>query len=311
MVRTVIGDLPRELFEGKRGLAHEHVRCVSNDMLASLPGWIERDALTELATDTLVELKNRHNVGLYVDATPDDLGRDSAQLREVSERSGVAIVAACGLYHYPAMLTLRRTTEQLAEIFLRECRDGLDGTAILPGMLKCATDSPGVTADNAKRLAALAIVQSETGLPLYAHCRHVENSAQEQLDIFEKNGTNLSKVVIGHATSRLEVDYLARILERGCYIALDQPGNAESLARVVAELTRRGFAKKLLFSVDHPIYNDFSESGQTGFERDAHAHASLPGRVFAQLLPAFEAAGVPREVCEGFVGANLLDWIEI
>jgi phosphotriesterase-related protein len=87
------------------------------------------------------------------------------------------------------------------------------------------------------------MVQRETGLPLYAHCRHLRDDAHRMLDIFAEQGADPAKTVLGHASFRLDADYLASLADRGCSLCIDQvfPGGEERAASAVAELVRRGY----------------------------------------------------------------------
>ena len=102
---------------------HEHISCVSNDMLHTFGSkWLNKNLLIENASKILSDLKNIYGVEMIVDGTPIDSGRDVRILREVSEKSGVKIVASTGLYNYPSMITYGRDETEISEWILEEIK---------------------------------------------------------------------------------------------------------------------------------------------------------------------------------------------
>lgn len=290
MIQTVTGT---STHINGRILMHEHIGCISNDMLHTFGAqWLSSSTLNERATEVLLELKHKYGVAMIVDGTPIDLGRDVRVLREVSERSGVQIVASTGLYNFPAMIT-GRSEEEIASWFLREIQSGCEGTDVFPGILKCACDSFGISDENARRIRALALVQKQTGLPLYVHCTHREGTIDKTLQILFDAGADLRKTVIGHVAIRSEYAYLQQILERGCYISMDQchcydqqkAQIAESLVRLCAD----GFGDRILLSNDGSVYSDFCPKEYAWVIGE-----NVPkvfGYIFETLYPEFSAHG--------------------
>ena len=222
------------------------------------------------------------------------------------------IIASTGLYYFPSCLTNSRSAEELSEIFLEECRVGMEGTGILPGILKCAIEEAEMSADCTRRIGALGITQHATGLPLYAHCRFAGNSADSLLDTLLKYGADPHRVVLGLASSRPDADYLEHILQRGCFISIDQcfSDRLNICAETVGELCRRGYSKQLLFSLDRPIYNDFATNATTGLHAPEEEHISRYGFLFTDMYPAFRKAGCTEEDIHQMMienPANLLD----
>lgn len=310
MIRTVLGDI--ENLSGTI-LMHEHIQNVSNDMIQAFGNkWLDERKLEDYAVSVLSKLKDEINLSVFVDGTPIDLGRNVRLLKRVSEKTGVHIVASTGLYYYPSMVSCMRSAEELAEWFLYECKNGMEGTDIKPGILKCAADTMGITDDVKKRLEALAITQSKTGLPMYAHCSHTDNLAQEMIDIFERKGAELRKIIIGHASRKLDVDYLVKILRRGCYICIDQSlyGDEAKVAKVVYDLCERGYHSQLLFSQDKAMYNDFECSSRVGMKNksdDILRYSYLTNN----LITEFKEIGCTDEECKSFLCNNALTVLDI
>ncbi len=307
MIRTVCGDIPK----GEYGsvLMHEHIQCVSNDMFLTFGDkWLDTDKLEARAVSILLRLKEKLGLGVYVDGTAIDLGRNVPMLQRIAEKTGVHIVASTGFYYYPSMLSCQRSAEELSAWLLYECETGMEGTDIRAGILKCAADGV-MTPDMAKRLEAVAAVQSKTGLPMYAHCSHTGEIAYDMMKIFAERGVDPEKTVLGHASRRLDVNYLETLLKEGYYICIDQSfaGSESRVAEAVYALCERGYEKKLLFSHDRAIYNDFECESYLGMDCEEEVHVNRYCFLQNRLIPAFEALGCRKAQCELFLHKNAMD----
>lgn len=266
-------------------LMHEHIMCASNDMLHAFKDkWLDREALIKHASKILRSLKEKYNVGLVVDGTPIDLGRDVKVLKEVSMRSGVKIIASTGLYIYPSMITSSRDENELAQWFLQECECGMEGTDIKPGILKCAAFDSEC---NSKRIAAMGIVQKKTGMPIYLHCYN--KNVDEALRILESVGADKSKIIVGHIGGWGDFKYAKTILEKGYSICLDQcfcyPQRASQVVKELIAWCEKGFADKITVSNDVCIYSDFATK-QTAWLMQDKLPETL-GFSFEYIYPEF------------------------
>ncbi len=310
MIRTVLGDIEKRAVGNV--LMHEHIQCVSNDMLYAFgDDWIREKDIEDYSVKILGVLREKGIANTFVDGTPSDLGRNVRLLKRISERTGMHIIASAGMYFYPSMVSCMRSAEDLAKWFIRECENGMEGTGIRPGILKCAADALGMTHDTEKRLTALAITQKETGLPLYAHCSHTADLAQKMCGLFENNGADPEKIILGHASRRLDADYLESILCRGYYICIDQSWGTEKEAATVYGLCQRGYEKRLLFSHDRPIYNDFESPDKLGISFPPETHVKRYSYLKNELLPALLDAGCSEAQCQLFLSDNASDVLDI
>ena len=88
-------------------------------------------------------------------------------------------------------------------------------TGIKAGVIKCATDQPGVTPDDVERvLRACAKAHVRTGSPITTHTHAQSKSGLDQQRIFAEEGVDLTKVVIGHCGDTDDLDYLERCSPR-------------------------------------------------------------------------------------------------
>ena len=242
------------------------------------------------AIKRFAELLKKSGFDLFVDGTPCDLGRDVKLLKAVSENSNVKIVASTGFYHFPNLFTINRTSLELASWILKEFEKGMEGTSILPGILKCASNNSKLSYDEKISIGAMAIVQNKTGLPLYVHCSHTEN-VEEKLSFLVENGANIEKIIVGHCGLKPNVKYLAHFLNKGCYISMDQnhcSSQKEEIPNTLYELCKMGYSNKILLSSDYCIYTDFSNDAHKGFEKDIDAHLYKLNYQINEILTKFK-----------------------
>lgn len=294
MIQTVTGAVSKTDFGAV--LMHEHVSCSSLSFCRAFgESWLDKTQLKNLASETLKQAKQTWNLGLLVDGTPIDLGRDVLLLKAVSELSGVKIVASTGFYYLQSIEALNHSPQELAAWLIKECKNGIGDTQIKPGILKCATGNVGITEDNLKKLCAMAIVQKETGLPLYVHCEHYEDIAFKQLDILLQNGAVAEKIMIGHTAIRHDADYLESILKTGCYICMDQchcyRQSLTAIAETLVTLCQRGYTDQILIANDYCIHSDFANRETNGLHLTPAQHTDALGYVLDLLYKEYIAMG--------------------
>ncbi|SDF64871.1 phosphotriesterase [Marvinbryantia formatexigens] len=227
-------------------------------------------------------------------------------LQELSEKSGVHVVTCTGLYtaatqpeEYKAM-----PEEELVAFFKKQMEEGLDGTGVKPGFMKCAINTPGdcmgVDASEIKAVRACARVAAETGCSIHIHNGYPMGMeecvpvAQMVLDL----GVKPDKLLMLHmdslilrphtdmeyisdfaAVKTVNIDLMLRLLDMGVNVGFDSwdmlvggfPTNTDRL-KALAELLRRGYGNKIVMG--HDAYDKsrsvaYGYTGFTGFIRNA------------------------------------------
>ena len=135
-------------------------------------------------------------------------------------------------------------------------------------ILKCATDEPGVTEGVERVLRAVAQTHRATGVPISTHTHAPTRRGLEQQDIFDSEGVDLSRVVIGHSGDTTDIDYLEEIMARGSFIGMDRFGidallPFEDRVATVATLCERGHADQMVLSHDASCHIDWLPQGST------------------------------------------------
>jgi phosphotriesterase-related protein len=288
-INTVTG--PMDSKDAGFTLMHEHLVVFSWSMRQAFPNWLDRCVIVDAAVR---ELRAVHESGVrtIVDASPVNLGRDIELLRDIAAQSEVRIIASGGLYWTEEPWLDNWSADLIYDWLMRDL-DGMQGTGIRPGIIKCGTDRFGVTPLNKKLLQVTARLHRASGLPITSHTTVSNNSALDQLDIFAAEGVDMAHVVIGHCGDTDDIARLETILARGCSIGMDRfrPVHAfstEKRVKVIAELCRRGYAGRMVLSHDISVASDFGN-----YKRPTAAETT---RVFCYIpdvvLPALRAVGV-------------------
>lgn len=162
-------------------LMHKHFLISNWNNRITAPEWLPHEKALDFIAPVIANAKAA-GVDRLDDCSPFNLGRDSLLLRDVTERTGMNIIATTGVYVDESGWLNLISEDNLLRYILREIREG---TQIHRGAIKCASDCFGFTPINRKTLCACARASAETALPIITHCRP-ENTRQGlfQQDIF-------------------------------------------------------------------------------------------------------------------------------
>lgn len=272
-VQTATGSVDGE--ELGRVLMHEHVFVISPEIQQNYPTeWGNEDDRIADAVVRLNELK-ASGIDTILDPTALGLGRYIPRIAELARQIDLNIVVATGLYTFnelPHYYSRRRPTpgevDAMTTHFVGDIIDGVsdtqtaNGQRVRAGVIKCATDKPGITPDVERTLRACAQAHRATGCPITTHTDAATKRGLEQQRIFLEEGVDLTRVVIGHCGDTEDFDYLRELIDNGSVLGMDRFGidgllpTAERVA-VVAELCRLGHADQMVLSHDASCYIDW------------------------------------------------------
>jgi len=242
-------------------LPHEHTAIALWHIPNRWDYWeLSRDE--EIAAAELARFRAAGGSSL-VDLTLPGVGRDPARLAGLSEQTGLHIVMGAGWYrgaYYPAEALIdRRSVDDLASELIREATDGVAETGIKPGIIgEVGTDKPWVSALEERVHRAVARAARQTGLAITTHSV-MSPVGLDQLRLFEEEGMDPSRVVIGHADSYPSLDYYLEIVGRGANLEFDFLGMSFTpmerhgegrIVELLCELLARGHADRVLLSQD-------------------------------------------------------------
>ena len=286
-------------------LMHEHVFVLSTEIMQNFPEpWGEEDKRVGEAVARLNELKSR-GVDSIVDLTVIGLGRYIPRIQRVADQTDINIIVATGVYTYndvPMYFHFRGTgttlggPEMMIDMFVKDIEEGIAGTGVKAAILKCATDQPGVTPGVERVLRAVAQAHRQTGVPISTHTHAHTERGLEQQRIFEEEGVDLSRVVIGHSGDTTDIAYLEQLIANGSYIGMDRFGidvllSFEDRVNTVAKMCELGHADKMVLSQDAACFNDWLP--------EAALPEILPNwhylHIHNDVIPALRERGVTEE----------------
>ena len=286
-------------------LMHEHVFILSTEIMQNFPEpWGEEDKRFADAVARLNELKSR-GVDSIVDLTVIGLGRYIPRIQRVAAQTDINIIVATGVYTYndvPMYFHFRGTgttlggPEMMIDMFVKDIEEGIAGTGVKAAILKCATDQPGVTPGVERVLRAVAQAHRRTGVPISTHTHAHTERGLEQQRIFEEEGVDLSRVIIGHSGDTTDITYLEKLIANGSYIGMDRFGidvllSFEDRVNTVAKMCELGYADKMVLSQDAACFNDWLP--------EAALPEILPNwhylHIHNDVIPALRERGVTEE----------------
>jgi phosphotriesterase-related protein len=244
-------------------------------------------------------------------------GRDVAFSRRISEQTGLQVVPCTGIYTYDQLpfYFVFRDADAMADCFVHDIEQGIQGTGIKAAFLKCAADEPGVTENVEKVHRAVARASVRTGAPIMAHSRPASETALRQIEVFEEEGVDLSRVQIAHTGDTDDLDYVERVLERGVYIGMDRYGldlflPTEKRNQTVLGLLERGHAERMFLSQDYTPTIDWypKEVAEQMIAAGAAKDWSMT-LVLDQVIPDLREGGMTDQQLETMMVDNPRRWL--
>jgi phosphotriesterase-related protein len=238
--------------------------------------------------------------GAVVDASPVGLRGDVRDLVTASERSGVHIVCATGIYFAAARPPefIDASDDYQYEYFKREVEEGINETSVRPGFVKCAINTLEANGKIARAelasIRACARVARETGLSLHIHTglpATMEHTLVAAQLVLEECGLEPSRLLMLHTDQYIRDpqdigDYVSNIsrsrniylddhiklMEKGVNIGFDScnspvlhlPDDNDRI-KALLHLTNAGYAKQIVLG--HDIFHKASgvQWGGSGF----------------------------------------------
>lgn len=279
-------------------LMHEHVFVLSTEIQQNYPQeWGDEEKRVQDAINRLNELKAA-GIDTILDPTAIGLGRYIPRIKRIADKTDINIIVATGLYTFDVLPHYfnYRGEDRMTAMFVQDIEQGFADTGIKAGVIKCATDQPGVTPAVERVLRCCARTHRQTGVPITTHTHAGTKRGLEQQKIFKEEGVDLSRVVIGHCGDTEDLDYLEAIMAEGSFIGMDRFGidailTTEKRVNTVAELCKRGYADQMVLSHDAACYMDWipGEMPPPMAKNWTYLHISH------DVLPALQAKGVSDE----------------
>jgi phosphotriesterase-related protein len=302
-VETVTGAI--DAADLGRVLIHEHVRFRDEATAKEFPSHYDEDAELAAAV-TQVEAAMGHGIQTIVEPTAMFGDRDIGFMRRVVEATGIQLVPCTGIYTYDYLpyYWKSRDVDTIADHFVEDIEQGIQGTDAKAGFLKCAADEPGITENVEKLHRACARASLRTGAPIMAHSRPASGTGPLQADIFLEEGVDPAKIQIAHTGDTTDLDYIESLLSKGVWIGLDRYGlpmylGTDDRNKTTAELLRRGYADRIFLSQDHCATIDwFPEDQIEGLMNAGLVENWTMVKIFEEIIPWLREQGVWDDAVE-------------
>ncbi len=261
MIMTVDGPIA----PAQMGLTLPHEHIMVDFVGAEQTGRHRYDPADVVATMLpWVEAIRAQGVRTFVDCSPMYLARDVGVLRELGRKTGMRFVTNTGQYKEPYLprATFEVDARELADQWIAEWNDGIEGTGARPGFIKTAVNPEPLAAVQQKVIRAAALTSRATGLTVATHTGRADQ-AMEVLDIVEGEGVAPDRWIFVHAQNETDIGKLLAVARRGAWIELDGLGEetVEKHMRPLLALLEAGFEGKVMLSHDAGWYRVGEEPG--------------------------------------------------
>jgi phosphotriesterase-related protein len=271
------------------------------------------DRRVEDAVRRLTELAGR-GVRTIVDPTVIGLGRYIPRIQRIAELvPDLNIVVATGCYTYddvPFFFHHRGPAlgadvdDPMVDMFVTDIEEGIAGTGVRAGLLKCAIDHPGLTAGVERVMRAVGKAHRRTGVPITVHTHPASLTGLEVDRVLKDEGVDPGRVVLAHSGDTTDADHLSELADAGFVLGMDRFGinvdtTFEARADTLVEMCRRGYAGSMVLSQDASCYMDWLAPGVMDLLPQWHYT-----HVVDDVLPYVRERGVAEEQIETMLVAN-------
>lgn len=247
-------------------LTHEHllVDFIGADSIS--PERWNREEVVQKMLPYLIEVKES-GCQTFVDCTPDYLGRDVLLLQELSKLSGINILTNTGFYgavdnKFIPKFAFDEIAEQLAERWIAEWENGIEGSKIKPGFIKIGVNGSNLSEIHAKLISAAAKAHLKTGLVISSHTG-ISTLAFEQLAVLKSEGVSPDAFIWVHAQAEKDPNKRIEAARQGSWVSLDglSDDNIPDYVRMIKELKNENLLHKVLLSHDAGWFDPAKPNG--------------------------------------------------
>ncbi len=278
-------------------LPHEHLFVDLRGPLAPGYGEAEPEAVGELMKPYL-DAAQAAGVTALVDCAPAGVGRNVVALRHLATLTPIHIVAPTGVYKdgFIPEAWQDLSAEALAELWVRDLTEGMDGTDSKAGFIKIAMSDDGPRPIEGRSVRAAAIASKATGAVIGSHTIGGK-AARAELDILNEVGFDPEYFIWIHAHSEPDMNIHLEAARRGAWVEFDTIGavnwfpEQHKLVDYVLHLMEAGYGGKILLSHDAGWYEVGSPGGVPKQPEGVRGYTAL----VEQFIPALRARGVSDE----------------
>lgn len=341
-IQTVLGEIKREdlgviaphehlfidlLFEAitpkteeEIALFHSKVALENIDVLRRNPFLVKDNLVLEDLDLAVKEVKRFKKAGgnTIVDLTNLGIKRDLEKIRQVSERTGVNVIAGCGFY---TGLTIPKpysemNEDQIAQWMIKEIKYGDEKTGIKPGVIGEIGTSERIEPIEAVSLRAAAYANLETHLPIYIHTYSWSQASLEAVDILTAEGVRPDQICVCHLDVEFDHDYLSKVFDKGVYAMFDNFGKEYYFTkqeavfsggpfetdidrvRMIIRMIKENHTDRLMLATDVCLKSLLHGYGGWSYDH-----------IFTNIVPMMENEGISKKNIDTIINKNPADFI--
>lgn len=234
-VRTVLGDVEASTLGFTN--AHEHLAITGGLILVQHPDYRLDD--TERAVQEVDDFSSAGGRTI-IETTPCGLGRDPRALIEISQRTGVNVVAASGVhresYYLDTHWRFHYSVDEIVALWQAEVQDGMElsgyegpivrRSEARAGIIKVGTDYQNIAPATRRAAQAAAAVHQLTGVPILTHAEQ-GTMMLEQVEMFRSFGVEPEHLIISHADRNPDWLVHRDVAQTGAFLQYDSMGRVK------------------------------------------------------------------------------------
>jgi predicted metal-dependent phosphotriesterase family hydrolase len=211
--------------------------------------------------------------GAIVDCQPDGCGRSGSHLMQLSQASGVKVVASTGFhrrrYYPPDWWLWEADPDKIGDHFMAEIERGLSETIDTPnpiraGLLKCACEA-AVRDTPAGALEAAALVGAQTGICVEVHTEQGAD-AIAILDFFTSRGVRPNQVILCHMDKAPDLSLHREIAQTGAGLEYDtfyrpKYHPESNVWPLIEAMVAHGYEASIVLATDMAVPSMWSQIG--------------------------------------------------
>lgn len=281
-------------------LMHEHMTIDLSGQKHNL------DCKVDCIDEITKEMKKLYSKGVrnIVEVTNRGMGRNVKNIVKISKESGINFICSTGFYKEPFLpdYVYEMDKEEIAELLINDIEIGIDGTGIKAQLLgEIGTSKDHMTKEEKKIFESIVIAHKKTGVPISTHTT-LGTNALGQIEFFEKNNVDLSKVNIGHVDLSGDVQYIIEILSKGVYISFDTIGKNNYLldskrVEMLKILQDMNLLNKVFLSQDISRKSNMEFMGGIGYSY-----------IFDSFIPMLKEKGITDESLDLMLHKNPMNF---
>jgi phosphotriesterase-related protein len=237
----------------------------------------------------------------FVECTPSFLGKNPTLLVRLAKSTGLHILTNTGYYgasdnKFLPAYAWTESADQLAQRWLAEWANGIEGTGVRPGFIKIGVGGESLSEMHQKLVRAAALTHKRSGLVIASHTGPAK-LALEELAVLRAEEVGGDAFIWVHAQLEPQTQKCLEVAESGCWVSFDgfNAGETDRYVERIRAFHQAGRTGQLLISHDAGWFKPG--------EPDGGSYRGYTD-IFTALLPALWRAGIERSVTDQILRAN-------